>query len=83
MDDCLFCKIIMGDIPSNKVYEDEKVLAFHDIDKKAPVHVLIIPKNTSSLSPVSKKKIWTFMYTSCVSRKSLRRILTLRTASGS
>ena len=44
MKDCLFCKIIKGEIPSNKVYEDDKVLAFHDIDKKAPVHILIIPK---------------------------------------
>lgn len=42
--DCLFCKIVAGDIPSNKVYEDDKVLAFHDIEPKAPVHVLIIPK---------------------------------------
>jgi len=44
MTDCLFCKIVAGDIPSHKVYEDDDVLAFHDIDKKAPVHVLIIPK---------------------------------------
>lgn len=44
MNDCLFCKIVAGEIPSSKVYEDDKVLAFHDIDKKAPVHVLIIPK---------------------------------------
>ena len=42
--DCLFCKIINGDIPSKKVYEDEKVFAFCDIDPQAPVHVLIIPK---------------------------------------
>lgn len=42
--DCLFCKIVAGDIPSNKVYEDENVLAFYDIEPKAPVHVLIIPK---------------------------------------
>ena len=42
--DCIFCKIAAGDIPSNKVYEDEKVLAFYDIEPKAPVHVLIIPK---------------------------------------
>ena len=42
--DCLFCKIIAGDIPSNKVYEDELCLAFHDIAPQAPVHVLIIPK---------------------------------------
>lgn len=42
--DCLFCKIINGDIPSNKVYEDEKMLAFHDISPMAPVHVVMIPK---------------------------------------
>lgn len=42
--DCIFCKIISGDLPSKKVYEDEKVLAFHDINPIAPVHVLIIPK---------------------------------------
>ncbi len=42
--DCLFCKIISGDIPSKKVYEDEKVYAFHDISPMAPVHVLVIPK---------------------------------------
>jgi histidine triad (HIT) family protein len=44
MDDCLFCKIIAGKIPSKKVYEDEKVYAFEDIDPKAPTHVLIVPK---------------------------------------
>jgi histidine triad (HIT) family protein len=43
--DCLFCRIIAGEIPSTKVYEDEKVLAFKDIAPQAPVHVLVIPKN--------------------------------------
>ena len=42
--DCIFCKIISGEIPSDKVYEDEQVLAFRDIAPKSPVHVLIIPK---------------------------------------
>lgn len=42
--DCLFCKIINGDIPSNKVYEDENVYAFYDINPQAPVHVVVIPK---------------------------------------
>ena len=42
--DCIFCKIVNGDIPSNKVYEDDKVLAFYDLEPQAPVHVLIIPK---------------------------------------
>ena len=42
--DCLFCKIIAGEIPCTKVYEDEKVFAFRDINPQAPVHVLIVPK---------------------------------------
>lgn len=42
--DCLFCKIVNGDIPSAKVYEDEYVYAFKDINPNAPVHVLVIPK---------------------------------------
>lgn len=41
---CLFCRIIAGEIPSTKVYEDENVLAFRDIDPQAPVHILLIPK---------------------------------------
>ena len=44
MSDCLFCKIINGDIPSAKVYEDEKVYAFRDIAPMAPTHILVIPK---------------------------------------
>lgn len=42
--DCLFCKIIAGEIPSTKVYEDDDVLAFRDINPQAPVHILVIPK---------------------------------------
>ena len=44
MENCLFCKIVDGLIPSSKVYEDEKILAFRDIAPQAPVHVLVIPK---------------------------------------
>ena len=44
MSDCLFCKIIAGDIPSKKVYEDDYVYAFYDIDPQAPTHFLVIPK---------------------------------------
>lgn len=44
MNDCLFCKIISGDIPSKKAYEDDVMLAFHDINPQAPVHILVIPK---------------------------------------
>ena len=44
MEDCLFCKIVKGEIPSSKVYEDEEILAFKDINPAAPIHILIIPK---------------------------------------
>ena len=44
MSDCLFCKIVAGDIPSTKVYEDETILAFRDIAPMAPTHILVIPK---------------------------------------
>lgn len=44
MNDCIFCKIINGEIPSTKVYEDELVYAFRDIAPAAPVHILIVPK---------------------------------------
>ena len=43
-ENCIFCKIIKGEIPSSKVYEDEEILAFNDINPAAPVHVLVIPK---------------------------------------
>ena len=44
MEDCLFCKIAAGEIPSNKLYEDDTLLVFYDIDPQAPVHFLVIPK---------------------------------------
>ena len=44
MSDCIFCKIVAGEIPCNKVLENDKFLAFHDINPVAKVHVLIIPK---------------------------------------
>lgn len=44
MSECLFCRIIAGDIPSDKVYEDDNVLAFQDLNPVAPLHVLLIPK---------------------------------------
>ena len=44
MDDCLFCKMVSGEIPSNIVFENDSVLAFRDIDPKAPTHILVIPK---------------------------------------
>ncbi|MCK5743159.1 MAG: HIT domain-containing protein, partial [Caldisericia bacterium] len=43
-EDCTFCKIVEGEIPSTKIYEDEDILAFKDIDPVAKIHVLVIPK---------------------------------------
>ena len=61
-NDCLFCKIIKGEIPSSKVYEDDYVLAFRDINPAAPVHILVIPKkHISSLAELKeedKEYVW-------------------------
>ena len=55
MSDCIFCKIVAGDIPSNVCYEDEYIYAFHDLEPQAPVHVLIIPKkHIASLEETSE-----------------------------
>ena len=54
MSDCIFCKILDGDIPSNRVYEDEYCIAFHDVQPSAPVHLLVIPrKHISSLDALT------------------------------
>ena len=54
MSDCLFCKIVKGDIPSTKVFEDESVYAFRDINPQAPTHILVIPKaHLSSVNDVN------------------------------
>jgi len=55
VSDCIFCKMLTGDIPCNKVYEDDHVMAFWDIAPKAPVHVLVIPKiHVTSLYELDK-----------------------------
>ena len=54
MSDCIFCKIVAGNIPAGKVYEDEDILAFNDINPARPVHVLVIPKkHITSLATVA------------------------------
>ena len=56
MENCLFCKIINGDIPSTKVYEDEFVFAFNDIEPQAPHHVIIVPKiHISSANDINEE----------------------------
>ncbi|GAA0181932.1 histidine triad nucleotide-binding protein [Clostridium sediminicola] len=61
MGECIFCKIIDGEIPSKKVYEDERVFAFEDINPEAPIHVLIVPKkhisNINELTEEEEKLI--------------------------
>jgi len=54
MDNCLFCKIARGEIPSRKVFEDDEIFAFHDINPARPVHILVIPKrHITSLATVT------------------------------
>lgn len=67
MDNCLFCRIVRGEIPSSKVYEDDTVLAFRDIEPQAPVHVLLIPKkHFDSIMEVDEK---TFAHMKTVIKK--------------
>jgi histidine triad (HIT) family protein len=56
MENCIFCKIVRGEIPSRKVYEDEQVYAFHDINPVAPVHFMLIPKeHVASMAHLEEK----------------------------
>ncbi|MFM1825679.1 MAG: hypothetical protein RLZZ37_314 [Actinomycetota bacterium] len=67
MTNCLFCKIALGEIPSSKVFENDDFLAFNDIDPKAPIHILVIPKkhyeNISELSSKDEKLTAGLMHT--------------------
>jgi histidine triad (HIT) family protein len=57
MEDCIFCKIINKEIPATTVYQDDKIIAFEDINPKAPVHILIIPKqHFASLNDIPNEK---------------------------
>ncbi len=66
MEDCIFCRIVAGTIPSKKVYEDERVFAFDDIHPMAPVHVIIVPK----------RHIATLMDVTAETRKDLEAMMT-------
>ena len=57
-EDCVFCKIIKGEIPSTKVYEDDEVIAFNDINPIAPIHILVVPKkHILSIMEVNDEKL--------------------------
>lgn len=63
LDDCVFCKIIKGEIPAKKEYEDEKIIVIHDLHPRAPVHLLVIPKshrpeNIAYLEDQDKELLW-------------------------
>ena len=62
MEDCLFCKIIKGEVPSSKVYEDDKVYAFKDINPAAPIHILVVTKkhidSLADLSEEDEEYVW-------------------------
>lgn len=59
MEDCIFCKIVKGEIPSKKLYEDEEVLAFYDVNPEAPVHFLVVPKkHIQSVSEINEKNAY-------------------------
>ena len=74
MSDCLFCKIVRGEIPCDKVYEDDEVLAFHDIHPVAPVHFMLIPKlHLASLAQAEQGK--EFFRQNPVSRPVFRVVL--------
>jgi histidine triad (HIT) family protein len=71
--DCLFCKMIAGDIPTKKVYEDDKTFAFHDINPQAPTHVLIVPKkHIAGLKEATKEDAKIIGYCQLVAAKIAR-----------
>ena len=74
MSDCLFCKIINGEIPSTKVYEDDFVYAFNDIEPQAPVHIIIVPKaHISSANEISDENMnlvgYVFKAAACIAKE--------------
>ena len=80
MSDCIFCKIIDGEIPSRKVYEDEKIIVFHDINPTAPVHVLCVPKvHITSLNETDQENIG---YITHIFEKIPELVKSLRTSEG-
>jgi len=58
MNDCIFCKIANGEIPTDKIYEDERVVAFYDINPQSPVHFLVVPKeHISSIKEIDESNV--------------------------
>jgi len=72
MDDCIFCKIVSGEMPAAKVYEDEKSLAFLDINPVSPGHVLLIPKEHHQMMDNAPDELIAYLFTSA--KKLMRKI---------
>ena len=67
MENCIFCKIVSGEIPAKKVFEDDKVVAFNDLNPQAPVHVLVIPRHHyASSAAVDNPSVWSSLLDSAV-----------------
>lgn len=72
---CIFCKIVNGEIPSKKIYEDEKVYAFHDINPESPVHFLVIPKDhIASANEINEKNSGVISHIFLVINKLVREL---------
>lgn len=70
MNECIFCKIVMGELPSEIIYKDEDIVAFKDIHPRAPIHILIVPKkHIESLANVSEKDASSIPHLFLVARK--------------
>lgn len=93
MENCVFCKIIKKEIPSEIVYEDDLVIAFKDINPKAPIHILIIPKKhietVDHLNPKDEKLVGTMVYTAqkiarklAVAQKGYRLVFNVKSHGG-
>ena len=75
MEDCIFCKIIKGEIPCKKIYEDDKVLAFNDINPESPVHFLVIPKeHIQSVNSLNQEDIGVISHIFTVINKLVREL---------
>ncbi len=75
MEDCIFCKIVKGEIPCEKVYEDDKVLSFKDINPGAPNHVLIIPKkHIGSLNEVTEEDSMLIAHVFLVAKEIVKKL---------
>ena len=83
MTDCIFCKIVAGEIPSKKIYEDEKIIVINDVNPGAPVHVLIIPKEhteniltaSPTLLPYIQAKLGEIVKTLGIAEKGFRIVI--------